>query len=63
MSDNNAGATNGAAKFKIVCNGGQLTSEKGIEISENGAETKGLRPEEPAITIPLIPNRELGERE
>lgn len=59
MSDSNIGATNGAAKFKIACNGGQLTSEKGIEITENCAEMKSLDENEAAITIKLELNKEI----
>ena len=58
MSDNNGGATNGASRCKIVCNGGQLTAEQGIEIKGNSAEMRGLTQDEPAVTIQLIPNKE-----
>lgn len=63
MSDNNGGATNGASRCKIVCNGGQLTAEQGIEIEGNSAEMHGLTQDEPAVAIPLIPNKEKVQEE
>ena len=53
MSDTSSGATNGAPKLKLICNGGQLTAEEGIKIEGNSTEIKGLSPDEPAVTIPL----------
>ena len=62
MSDNNKGATNGASTLRLVCNGGPLTAENGIEIKGNIAEIKGLEGNEPTINIPLTPNKERDER-
>ena len=58
MSDTSSGATNGAPRLKLICNGGQLTAENGIEIKGNSTEIKGLSENEPAVTLKLIPNKE-----
>ena len=63
MSDTSSGATNGAPKLKLICNGGQLTAENGIEIKGNSKEIKGLSPDEPAVTLKLIPDKEKDDME